>query len=252
MNSMNLERQSPWWSDFFQGLSAEVVRRVCNSEQTQNEADFIFQHLQLPTGAVVGDVPCGDGRLAIALAKKGLRVRGLDISPELIRAAGETAFREGVSLQLEVGDMKEMKWEDLDGAYCFGNSFAYFDESGNRRFLSAIQRSLKPGGRFLLQTNVIAESILTRPFSRTWFELGDILFLHSVRYEPERASLISDYQFTRGAECEKKQAIYRVYGLRELLGLLEEAGFRDFKVMGSFEGAPFKLGDPSLYVSVRK
>ena len=69
--------------------------------------------------------------------------------------------------------MKELTWEsELDGAFCMGNSFAYFHDAGNRQFLEKVYRALKPEKAFLLQTNLVMESILTKPLSRTWYEFG--------------------------------------------------------------------------------
>ena len=82
----------------------------------------------------------------------------------------------------------------------------------------------------MLQTNVIAESILTRPLSRTWYEMGDILFLHSARYEVETSRLISDYQFIRDQEVEKKTAVYRIYTVKAVFDLLQSVGFRGLKL----------------------
>jgi SAM-dependent methyltransferase len=247
------DMNTSWWSNFFTGMGAEVVSRLNHPNQTRQEADFIQKVLQLTPGATIGDVPCGDGRLLVEFAKRGFRARGIDISSDLIASAKRSASSQETSILADSGDMKQLTWvEELDGAFCFGNSFAYFDEEGNRQFLGAIYRALKSGGRFLLQTNVIAESIFTKPLSRTWYELGDILFLHVARYEPETSRLVSDYQFIRGQEIERKSAEYRIYTVRAALDLLQEVGFRSPRTMGSLDETPFKLGDPSLYIIVQK
>lgn len=248
-----MNSSTPWWSSFFTGLSASVVSRIANPAQTEQEAKFIAKLLQLQPAATIGDVPCGNGRLLIELAKQGFQTRGIDISQELITAAKSSASDAGVSVEVHVGDMKELEWSnELDGAYCFGNSFAYFEDEGNLQFLSAVYGALKSNARFILQTNVIAESILTKPLSRTWYELGDILFLHSARYEPENSALISDYRLSRGRQIERKSAVYRIYTVREIFALLREIGFRNLRAIGNFNEEPFKLGDPSLYIVAQK
>ena len=144
-----MSSSSSWWSNFFTGLSADVVGRISNPKQTVLEADFIQKMLQLKPGAIIGDIPCGDGRLLIDLAKRGFQMRGIDISEKLVDSARRSASDVGVRAQVDLGDMKELDWSDeLDGAFCFGNSFAYFDDEGNRRFLKAVYRALRSGGRF--------------------------------------------------------------------------------------------------------
>jgi SAM-dependent methyltransferase len=244
---------STWWSNFFNGLSADVVSRISNPKQTVLEADFLQKELQLHPNAVIADIPCGDGRLLLELSKRGFQVRGIDISKELVQKAKSSVSELGIVADIEVGDMKMLRWfDEIDGCFCFGNSFSYFDEQGNHEFLKSVHRALRTGGRFVLQTNVIAESILTRPLARSWYELGDILFLHVARYESETASLSSDYQFIRGQTVEKKTAIYRIYSVREVVQLLKTVGFQNPKIFGDLEGNPFKLGDPSLYIVVQK
>ena len=139
--------------------------------------------------------------------------------------------------------MKELTWaNELDGAFCFGNSFAYFDEEGNRQFLEAVYRALKEGGRFMLQTNVIAESILTRPLSRTWYEMETSCFCIRRGMKRRPRVLISDYQFIRDQEVEKKTAVYRIYTVKAVFDLLQSVGFREPKALGSLNGDPFKWG----------
>lgn len=43
------------------------------------------------------DLGCGSGRFVVALAKKGARITGVDVAPEMIKLASKLADREGVS-----------------------------------------------------------------------------------------------------------------------------------------------------------
>jgi len=251
MNSIS--NPSSWWSTFFTGLMTDVQVKMNNPAQTLGEAEFIKATLELPRGAAIADIPSGDGRLSIALAREGYRVYGVDISADIIRVAKEAATRSEVDVDFRVQDMKSLTWSsELDGAFCFGNSFAYFDDADNALFLRGIFRALKTGGRFILQTNLIAESILTRPLTRSWYNFADILFLHSPVYDPPTARLTSEYTLVRGDLRETKKAHYRIYTLKELMVMLQSAGFRELKMFGGLGHEPFKLGDPALYVLATK
>jgi cyclopropane fatty-acyl-phospholipid synthase-like methyltransferase len=139
-----------WWQTFFAGHWLDV-QRVFKAERTTAEADFIERVLKLQPGAAVLDVPCGEGRLSVELASRGYRLTGVDITEALLADARRTAAERRLDVAWHRRDMRDLPWrEDFDGAYCFWGSFGYFDDEGNRAFLEAVARALKPGGRFLM------------------------------------------------------------------------------------------------------
>jgi SAM-dependent methyltransferase len=250
---MNAQIDTQWYSKFFDGLIVDMQRCMYPAELTCLEANFLQRQFGLPPGSLIADLPCGDGRLAIALAKAGYAVHGLDISPVILETAKANAEAAKVAVAFREGDIQSLPWEGkLDGAFCFGNSFAYFDEAGNRRFLGEVQRALKPGGRFILQTNLLAESIFAKQPARSWYEFGDVLFMHAPAYDPVSGVLSSDYTLLRGGEREVKRAHYRVYRLREVMDMLRETGFGEPCCFGGMNGEPFKLGDVSAYLVADK
>lgn len=241
-----------WHQDFFTGLIVEAQKQLNSDSQTQLEADFLQKQFQLPPGSRIADVPCGNGRLSLALAKQGYEVIGIDGSDGLLRAARDSAT-ESQRVEFVKRDMRDLPWEaHFDGVFCMGNSFAYFDDEGNRRFLSAVHRSLKPGGRFILETSVAAESVLPSLVSGRWYPFGDLYFLHETRFDPITSQLTSSYTLIRNGEIEKKQAVYRVYGCRELLKLAESVGFKVKETFGGLAGESYKLGSPRLFLVLEK
>jgi hypothetical protein len=142
--------------------------------------------------------------------------------------------------------------QPFDHAICFGNSFSYFGEEGNAQFLRGVHRVLKPGGRFVLETRFVAESIFGSLTPKRWYPLGDIYFLHDTEYQPATATIKSSYTLIRGQEIEQKTAVYNVYTFRELNRLISDVGFVDVKCFGSLAGEPFRLGSSGLWLSCRK
>jgi SAM-dependent methyltransferase len=237
----------------FSGLALDLQRRLNPAQQTLAEADFIEKLLQLPPGAALADVPCGDGRLAIELASRGYDLTAVDLAPQLVADAQRVAAQRQLPVNASVGDMLQLRWhEQFDAVYCFGNSFAYFDDEGNRRFLCNVQRALKTGGRFVLQTNLIAESILSTPNSRNWYEFGDVMLCHASNYDWREGRLNSEYRFLRNGASEEKYASYRVYFFRELMQMLHDAGFDSIADYGSLQGEPFSFGARNLYLVATK
>jgi hypothetical protein len=57
-----------------------------------------------------------------------------------------------------------------------------------------------------------------------------------------------EYTLIRGAQVEKRAMSARLYSVREVCGLLEEAGFTGLQTYGSFALEPFKLRSERLLV----
>src|SRR5436190_7258153 len=116
-----------WWEDFFEGLSVELWLEAVPAEHTEREAERIAASLALPEGAGILDVPCGGGRLSLALAARGYRVTGVDWSREFIAHAAAVpaaATVTAATVTWEQRDMRDLPWpERFDGAFCVGNSF---------------------------------------------------------------------------------------------------------------------------------
>src|SRR5207253_2862231 len=183
----------------------------------RQEADFLEKVLQLPPGTRVLDVPCGGGRHAVELASRGYQVTGVDISPDFLSAARVNATERGVRVAWHERNMTELPWQgEFDGAYCFGNSFGYQDDAGNARFLQAVARALKPGGRFALETGICAESFFHTFQERRWGQVGDILFFSQGSYDPARARAEIEYNFLRDGRKETRPTSIRVYMYQEL------------------------------------
>lgn len=248
-----MNHDDEWWRTFFSGLAVDSWRQGLPPEYTLSEVDFITARLGLSPGAKVLDVPCGHGRHAVELARRGFLLTGIDQTAEDIAEARRRAREGGLQAEFEARDMRDLPWEAaFDGAFCMGNSFGYLDDAGNAAFLRAVSRALTPGGRFILNAAAVAEAIFPRFTANSWHALGDIFMLRSARHDHVRGRSITDYTFLRDGTVERKSASYRVYTYRELAGLLEETGFKDLEAFGSPAGEPFQLGAPTLYVQATR
>ena len=86
-----------WQVNFFRGVALEMWRRAVTPEQTSAEADFLERVFQAGPQARLLDVPCGNGRHAVELAKRGYSLTGIDSSEEFLADARATILFAGFS-----------------------------------------------------------------------------------------------------------------------------------------------------------
>ncbi|HUB81910.1 MAG TPA: methyltransferase domain-containing protein [Bryobacteraceae bacterium] len=239
----------PWQSHFFRGVALDFWRLAMTPEITASEVQFLERALAIEPGARLLDVPCGNGRHAIELARRGCRVTGIDLAAEYI----EEARRSPVDAEWIAGDMSDLPWSDtFDGAYCMGNSFGYLDRAAAPEFLGAIARCLKSGGRFAMATGMAAESILPSLQPRRWHRTGDILTLSEARYEIAEGRLDIDYTFIRGGEIETRPSSSYVFTVAELRQMHSSAGLEPVELSAWGADGPYRVGSPGLLMVSRK
>lgn len=244
---------SEWWKSFFSGVALDLWRMAVPEARTRADAERIAKLLEPAPGARILDAPSGNGRIALELARRGYDLTGIDIAEDFVSEAKQAAQREQLSAEFHVGDLRNMPWSgEFDGVYCTGNSFGYFDDEGNAAFLKSVSGSLKPGGRFLLESPMVAESILHRVTKNDWYLVGDIYFLSDHRYDAVTGRLDTDYIFIRDGVVEKRPCTYRVYTCRQIREMVTSAGLRVEATWATPERDAYTLGSQEMLLLATK
>jgi cyclopropane fatty-acyl-phospholipid synthase-like methyltransferase len=68
-----------WFVGFHRGLAARFWRSAAVS-MAEEDAHLVLGLLGVPPGSRVLDLPCGDGRLAVRLARAGYVAVGIDLA----------------------------------------------------------------------------------------------------------------------------------------------------------------------------
>jgi SAM-dependent methyltransferase len=219
-----VEIPSNWHETFFDGIAVDMWLQAVSDEQTEREADALERVLDVQKGGALLDVPCGGGRLSLAFARRGYQVTGVDASAAFLAHARESDTSSQVRWAHR--DMRVLpNAEPFDAAFCVGNSFGYLDDDGNAAFLRAVRGALRPGARFILETPMVLENVLGHLQARPWWKVRDIHLLIENTYDPSRSRLDIEYTFVHDGAVEVRRGTHRAYPYRELVSLLEEAGF---------------------------
>lgn len=233
--------QEAFGSEYLRTLPPDIER------QTKRDTDFIAQSLNLKRGARILDVACGFGRHAVELSSRGYEMVGLDLSmPMLQKALAESQAR-GQSIKYLHGDMRELAFQDaFDGCYIWQTSFGYFDDRMNLKVLQGIHRSLKTGGRFLIDV-VNRDYVLGQMPSRTWWEGSSCIFLEEAEFDYNASVLYAKRSFIYedGSPPLEQQSFVRLYSLHELRQMLSLSGFAVLEVSGELHHRGYFLGASS-------
>jgi SAM-dependent methyltransferase len=132
--------RAPWIAGDFGALAREIGALG---------AEAFVARMGLEPGARVLDIACGTGDAAIALARRGAVVTGLDMTPALLEEARARAAREGVRIRFNEGFAEMLPYPD--GSFdvlvsMFGIMFSPLPET----VASEMARVLRPGGRLAL------------------------------------------------------------------------------------------------------
>lgn len=240
-----------WYRRHYDEAYLRVYAPKLTPEGTALEADRIVALLTLAPGASVLDVACGQGRHSIALAARGFRVTGLDLSPYLLARAREEAGRARVDVRWVEADMREIPFQDeFDAAISVFTSFGYLeDEAQDARVLASIARALRPGGRFLLEA-MHRENLLTRLETRGEERRADGTLVTHERNFDTATSRLEDHAIVlapSGERWERTTSI-RLYTVDELRRMFASAGLRVDAAFGRLDGSPLTAASRRLAI----
>ena len=161
--SMFTDHNSKFWDDRY-SESSYAYGTIPNQFLTEQ------QHRFRPgmSALVVGD---GEGRNGVWLARQGLQVLSVDLSPVGLEKAQKLAVQQDVQLQTECADLTTWNWlcNEYDLVVAI---YLHFAPEVRQRMHQSMLRALKPGGLLILEAfnpeqrfNISASTTLVVPQS---------------------------------------------------------------------------------------
>lgn len=138
-----------WWEDtagdFQAAADLDVGVRWTMAYEAGFESDLNL--LGEVAGTDVLELGCGGGQCSVALAERGARVTGVDLTREQLRFARDLAVERGVDVALVEGDVTALPIasESQDVAF---NAYVFQWVDDLAAACAEAERVLRPGGRF--------------------------------------------------------------------------------------------------------
>jgi SAM-dependent methyltransferase len=219
------------------------------------------------SGGPVLEYGAGNGRVALAIARAGIEVVGVDLSRAMLDDLAQRLRREAPEVQRRV----TTKWGDMRSVRIarrfplviapFNVFLHLYDRAEVEQFLERVRQHLAPRGRFVFDVSVPSLADLKRDSERKLYgarlrhpTTGELVrYSERFEYEPLRQLLLVTMEFEpcSGGASFSVPLTHRQFFPRELADLLHYNGFGDLVYTADFTDAPPDSTVDSLVVSCR-
>ncbi len=244
----------PAWHETYFGETWLRVALNFPGKLADDEIDFAVRELGLEPGMRVLDMPCGHGRHSIELARRGVAVTGVDLSPASIRTAIETARDASLEAlaSFHVGDMRTFtSAEPANAVIVMQTSFGFMaTDEQDLDVLRNVRKSLLPGGKLLIDSVSLFRVARTMIVPRRWERLEDgTLYIEEREYDFLAGRLIGRVELITPERDHFTMAqSVRIYTVPELDSMLRTAGYRIIGAYGGIDGSPYAFDSKRLIV----
>lgn len=136
-----------WFEDWFDSPLYEQLYAHRDHDDAQQLAHFIAGHCPPNNYPRVLDLACGRGRHSLNFARMGYTLTGLDLSPNAIQKAKDSADLEQLEITFKIGDMRQALPERFDLIVNLFTSFGYFAEDiENEEVIRSLAKMIQPNG----------------------------------------------------------------------------------------------------------
>lgn len=231
------------------------------------ELPFIEGQLAAIDAKKVLDVACGTGQHAIALARRGYEITGVDVSTRMIEKARENAEKAQTQARFIVAGFGELAAcleidSSFDALLCLGSSLPHIPSpEALAPTLADFAAVLRPGGLLIVQNRNFDQVLLARdrwqPPQAHREGNTEWLFLRFYDFNDNGSLTFNVVTLKREGEKPWQQHVEStlLWPLRQadLAAALASAGFGDIQSYGNMQGAPFAPGSsPNLIVTARR
>lgn len=205
------------------------------------------------------DLGCGPGLYAARLAKRGMKVTGIDISPRSIAYARNYANENRLDIDYVNDSFFNMRYtEEFDVAMQIYGEVSTFSDKDRDSLLSKVYDALKPGGLLVFDVSTRAQRMKEGAENR-WhvfegglWRPGKHIILEDGYDYPEADAWLDQYMVIDEYGVTIYRDWFHDYSLETIKPVVEKAGFSIVQIWNDFTGTPYKNGGDWIALVARK
>ncbi|OWZ84883.1 class I SAM-dependent methyltransferase [Natranaerobius trueperi] len=255
----NNQPENIWSDELFTKYYLDMIKNKYPANQTEREANFIESVTSLFMGDKLLDLCSGCGRHALAMAKRGYNVTGVELSEHLINKAEKRLKDSPVTDQVSFinDDVTKLHERDLGtkfrAAYTLASLGYYMSDEDVENTLKGIYNHLESQG-FLIVDVKNREHLLRNFKQKDWVKTknGFTCFRYT-KFDFESSCTIN-YKHVKpphGDEVMYSQWM-RAYTLKEMFTIMTKTGFSPQRVYGNFKRGPYDINSQRMIVVATK
>lgn len=233
--------------------------RLTRDVDYEAAVDFYFSILEKeglrPRSAV--DLACGTGSVTAILARRGIRVTGVDLSEDMLTVAFQKTQDISPRPNYICQNLKDFQLpRGVDLAVCGLDSLDYVtDPKECQQAIEKIYRALNPGGIFIFDVNT-PEKLRAMDGQIFLDEDEDVYCVWRGEFDSQTniCSYGMDLFQREGKIWKRSFEEHREYAYtrEQLTNYLKAAGFTQIRVYGDRSFGPAEPGQQRIYFSARK
>ncbi len=265
---MSEKEKTPWWSEeygffgffYMDGDASQegylFEKKQSLKERTKTEAEGVIKLLSIKSGNSILDCPCGYGRHSIELARRKFEVTGSDINSVHLQKAIDDANENSISVTFNKESMLGIEYSSkFDAVINMFYSFGFFDtDEENEKVLKNFFTALKPGGKFLMHTDVNVPRILSGKYKED--EQRNLLTGKTLRiidfYDSNTKRINGAWIIKNGDTVERKDYSVRVYTKEEFEQMCKDVGFSHVTTYSNWSGDQYSEEAEDMIVVAEK
>ena len=245
--SDKLDQNKAWFSTWFDTKYYHSLYKNRNESEAELFISNLYKYLNLSNEYVL-DLACGKGRHSVTLNNLGLKVLGVDLSPQSIQSA--THFQNN-HLKFQEHDMREViENESFDVIFNLFTSFGYFEiEEDNFKVLRSIYEMLHTNGLLVIDFMNVTKTL--KSLVKEEIKIEDNIEFNLKR-EFDGKFINKNISFSDQGQVYNFQESVRGFTFDDFHNMLKETNFKIEEVFGDFQLNPFDVATSDRLIIIAR